>query len=233
MKNTKYVVLLGCALGFLSVGAVSPEELVEQPVSKNLRGHENIEWSTSYAFHLTDGKKELPRVLLVGDSIVGGYHSGVEGALEGTMNVTYWISSYCVTSPCYMKFLSIYLDEAKYSVIHFNNGCHSFGTPNEDWEKGLRAAFTLIRLKQPQAKLVWATTTPNGSEKNNARVVELNAIAAKVVAEFGGTAVDDLYAIMDPLDRKTYWRDNYHFTDQAIALQIQQVKNCCLKALAK
>lgn len=39
------------------------------PVGENVRGHENVEWSVAYAFHLTDAKKDLPRVLLVGDSI--------------------------------------------------------------------------------------------------------------------------------------------------------------------
>ena len=39
------------------------------PVSDNVRGHENTEWSQSYAYHLTDAKKDLPRVLLVGDSL--------------------------------------------------------------------------------------------------------------------------------------------------------------------
>ena len=39
------------------------------PVSANVRGHENIEWSIAYAYGLTDDTKDLPRVLLVGDSI--------------------------------------------------------------------------------------------------------------------------------------------------------------------
>ena len=30
------------------------------PGSDYLRGHENIEWSIGYAFHLTDGRKNLP-----------------------------------------------------------------------------------------------------------------------------------------------------------------------------
>ena len=125
------------------------------PVSDNVRGHENVEWSIGYAFHLTDAKKKLPRVLLVGDSICNGYQGAVQKRLDGKVNVSYWVSSYCVTSPNYLKFLSIYLDEAKYDVIHFNNGLHSLATSEAAWEKGLKAAFELIRRKQPNAKLVW------------------------------------------------------------------------------
>lgn len=227
----KKTMVLACWLGFLllKVGAVSPEEIVDYPVSENLRGHENTEWSTSYAYHLTDAQKTLPRVLLVGDSICKGYQSGVCEALEGKMSVTYWVSSYCVTSPCYMKFLSIYLDEAEYSVVHFNNGCHSFGTSNSDWEKGLRAALNLIRMKQPKATIIWTSTTPNKNAANNARVKELNAVAEKVVAEMKNIAVDDLYAIMDPLDRETYWQDNYHFNPAAVNMQVMKVAEACLK----
>ena len=52
------------------------------PVSVNLRGHENTEWSRSYAYHLVDGRKNLSRVLLVGDSIVNGYEGEARRLLE-------------------------------------------------------------------------------------------------------------------------------------------------------
>lgn len=228
--NRGFVVVLTASLGFLPGEAVTPEELVDYPVSENLRGHENTEWSTSYAYHLTDARNALPRVLLVGDSICQGYQSGVCSALEGKMTVTYWASSYCVTSPCYMKLLSVYLDEAQYAVVHFNNGCHSFSTSNDDWEKGLRAAFSLIKIKQPKAKIVWTTTTPNRDASNNAKVVELNAVAAKVVAELKDIAIDDLFSLMNPLDRALYWSDNFHFKADAVNMQVAQVVDKCLKA---
>ena len=221
--------LTGAFSTLYSCGA-TPEEQDDHPVSENVRGHENTEWSISYAYHMSDNKKALPRVLLVGDSICENYQSGVCTALEGKMSVSYWASSYCVTSPCYLKFLSIYLDEAEYSVIHFNNGCHSLSTANGDWEKGLRAAFALIKLKQPMAKIVWATTTPNRNETNNAKILELNAIAAKVVTDIKDIFVDDLYSLMHPLDRTAYWRDDFHFKPDAIAMQVNQVVERCLKA---
>ena len=112
------------------------------PVSANVRGHENIEWSKAYAYGLTDESRDLPRVLLVGDSICNGYQERVRELLKGKMNVSYWISSYCVTSPHYQTFLGIYLDEAKYDVVHFNNGLHSLGTAVADW-----AHFSVLTTK--------------------------------------------------------------------------------------
>ena len=196
---------------------------VKCPVSANMRGHENIEWSTYYGFHLTDKNRHLPRVLLVGDSICNGYQAGVARALEGKMNVSYWISSYCVTSPGYLKRLELCLDEAMYDVVHFNNGLHSLGTPTEDWAKGLEAALRLIREKQPSARIVWATSTPLKDPGRTAKARALNAAAADVVKRLGGIETNDLFTLLDPLDREQNWSDTYHHKPPVRAQEAEQV----------
>ena len=205
------------------VGSAKPEELVDCPVSDNLRGHENVEWSRAYAFSLTDDKRDLPRVFLVGDSICNGYQEKVRELLDGKMNVSYWISSYCVTSPGYLRLLDFYLDEAKYDVVHFNNGLHSLQTAEEDYEKGLRAALAMIRAKQPGAKIIWATSTPLKDPERTEKAKRLNAFAAKVISEFEDIEVDDLFSEMDPLDRETNWGDTYHFVPEVQASQAKIV----------
>ena len=204
------------------------------PVSVNLRGHENIEWSQSYAYHLVDGRKNHPRVLLVGDSIVNGYQNEARRILEGKgVNTTYWISSYCVTSPHYLTFLGIYLDEAKYDVIHFNNGLHSLGTPTADWEKRFEAALRLIREKQPSAKIVWCTSTPLTDPVKTAKAKELNAAGAKVVARLGGIATNDLFAALDPLDRNANWSDVYHHKPHVRKMEGEIVAKAVLSAIGR
>ncbi len=222
----------------LAVTALGNDE--KCPISENVRGHENIEWSIAYAYGLTDATKDLPRVLLVGDSICNGYQSAVRDRLKGKVNVSYWVSSYCVSSPAYLPLLAVYLDEAKYDVIHFNNGLHSLSqTTLEAYEKGYRAALELIRRKQPQAKIVWCSCTPlydihyaaDRVKKGPAKVPQLNAAAAKVAAELGVTMADDLFALCNPLGRKENWRDGCHFNSPAIAKQADQVAASVLSAL--
>ena len=204
------------------------------PVSVNLRGHENTEWSQSYAYHLVDGRKNLPRVLLVGDSIVNGYQGEARRLLEAKgVNVTYWISSYCVTSPHYLTFLGIYLDEAKYDVIHFNNGLHSLDTPTADWEKRFEAALRLIREKQPAAKIVWCTSTPLKDAAKTAKARELNAAGAKVVARLGGIATNDLFAALDPLDRNANWSDTFHHKPHVRKMEGGLVAKAVLSAIGR
>ena len=204
------------------------------PVAENVRGHENTEWSTSYAYHLTDAKKSLPRVLLVGDSICQGYQGKVRAKLEGKANVTYWASSYCVTSPGYLRLLAFYLDEAKYDVIHFNNGLHSCETPVADYEKSYRAALQLIKKKQPKAKIVWASSTPiNAKDARAGKVSQLNAAARRAAESVGDVAANDLYSLVNPLERKSYWVDTHHYTEAGYEILASQVVEKVVAACAK
>ena len=200
------------------------------PVSANVRGHENTEWSRSYAYHLTDARKSLPRVLLVGDSICRAYEGEVRRLLDGKMNVSYWASSYCVTSPNYRTFLGIFLDEAKYDVIHFSNGLHSLGTPTPQWENAFESTLRFIREKQPSAKIVWCTITPMQDEEGTAKVKELNTAGAKVVEKVGGIHTNDLFTLLDPLDRRTNWRDAYHHTSKVYKMEAKKVADAVLAA---
>ena len=204
------------------------------PVAENVRGHENTEWSISYAYHLTDAKKSLPRVLLVGDSICQGYQGKVAAKLDGKANVTYWASSYCVTSPGYLRLLAFYLDEAKYDVIHFNNGLHSCDTSVADYEKSYRAALRLIKKKQPKAKLVWASSTPiNAKDARAGKVSQLNAAARRAADSVGGIAENDLYSLANPLDRAAYWVDTHHYTEAGYEILASQVVEKVVAACAK
>ena len=226
MEIQNLIAALGACV-LLSASAADP-----CPVSENLRGHENIEWSIGYAFHLTDANKALPRVLLVGDSICNGYQGAVQKRLDGKVNVSYWVSSYCVTSPGYLKLLDFYLSEAKYDVIHFNNGLHSLSTKPEAWEKGLRAALALIRERQPQAKIVWVSSTPLKDPELTAKAQKLNEIGRKVAAEFTQD-VDDLFALLDPLDRAQNWSDTFHHKGAVREKEADQVAASVLSVLAR
>jgi len=202
------------------------------PVGPNVRGHENVEWSIGYGYHLTDEKKDLPRVLLVGDSICNGYQGFVQKFLAGRVNVSFWVSSYCVTSPGYLKLLDFYLSEAKYDVVHFNNGLHTpRKTSPEVWGQALEAALKLVRARQPQAKVVWTTSTPLKDAERTKYVRELNAAAATVVARLGGIATDDLFALLDPLDREKNWADMFHHREPVRMAAGRQVAASVFRAL--
>ena len=201
------------------------------PVTAVKDGRENIEWSTAYSYHVTDGRSSLPRVLLIGDSITAGYQGAVAKKLEGKVNVTYWASSYGVTAPMYWKLAETYLTDLRYDAVHFCPGTHSYHATDEEIETGARRLIALIREKQPQAKLIWCSKTPVTNEMTNAKSLSINRITGRVAKEMGVEWRDDLYLLMKPYDHATYWRDPFHFKPAGIDLQAEQVAQSVLAAL--
>ena len=189
---------------------------------------EATEWIVSYSFNAN--KSDLPRVLLIGDSICNQYRDEVKTALAGRAYVTFFATSKCLNDASYMTALSFLLDEHPYAVVHFNNGLHSLGSDRANWEKNLRAALHLIQQKAPKAKLIWAQSTPLKSPELTARAKELNAIAARVTTA-EKIPVNDLFSLMDPLSRETYWSVTYHYKKEGVQILGKAVSACCLNAL--
>ena len=157
--------------------------------------------------------KPLPRALLIGDSICGGYQQGVKKLLAGKVVVVKQPGNAQHTWTGLEK-LDDWLGDGKWDVIHFNWGLwdlayrnsksKNFGrldkvngkltTSLAGYEKNLR---TLVaRLKKTGATLVWASTTPvPDAEPGRIKGDDLkyNAVAAKIMAE-NGIAIDDLHA---------------------------------------
>ena len=193
-----------------------------------VRRRESIEWIKSTAWNAP--RNNLPRVLLIGDSICNRYSQPVCNALKGKANVVFLATSKCVCDKSYLRLLAFMLDEYRYDVIQFNNGLHSLVSDNKQWAAQLQEAIRLIKSKAKGATLVWATSTPLRGPKMTARCRELNAIAAKIMTEEKVPTLD-LFALMDPLDRKAYWVDDYHHNRAGIAIQTRAISENILKIL--
>jgi alpha-L-fucosidase len=161
----------------------------------------------------TEPSKPLPHVLLIGDSICGGYQKGVKKLLADKAVVVKNKGNGEHTRTG-LKKLDEWLGDGKWDVIHFNWGLwdvayrnpksKNFGhldkvdgkitTTLPEYEKNLREL--VARLKKTSATLVWAGTTPvpdgePGRIKGDE--VKYNAVAAKIMAE-NSIAIDDLHA---------------------------------------
>ena len=189
---------------------------------------EGTEWMTSYWYNANDTK--LPRVLLVGDSICNGYQTYVRDELAGTANVSFYATSKCASDSTYLKSLAFMLEEYDYKVVHLNNGLHSLSTERKAWESGLVATLNLIKEKGKGAKIIWATSTPLKDPALTAKAKELNLIADRVM-QANNIPIDDLFALMYPLDRNVYWSDTFHYREEAIKMQAKQVGDYLRAAL--
>ena len=152
---------------------------------------------------ITDPKR--PRVLLIGDSILNGYLKTVTAQLDGKAYVDVWVNPYN-QSEHLNKLLAEVLANGPYDVVHFNMGLHG-------WQKGrikdgtfeplTKAYVQVIKDKLPNAKIIWASSTPvtvKGKPGEldpaiNDVIIEHNRMAAKVMTEMN-VPVNDFYSLL-------------------------------------
>ena len=183
---------------------------------------------------------KLPRVLLIGDSILNGYQGQATKLLKGKANVDLWVNPYN-QSEHVNKLLSEVLTNGPYDVVVFNMGLHG-------WQEGrikqgtfeplMKGYVEVLKAKLPKAKLLWASSTPvtvkgKPTEINaeiNPNIVEQNRMAAKVMAEMGVPVVD-FYGLL--IDKRELARgDMFHWTGPAYNLIAQAAVDAILRELA-
>ena len=129
--------------GHIAVAAGSPS------------AREGIEWCDIWISHANE--TNLPRVLLIGDSISIGYTPPVRELLKGKANVHRIPTNGGPTTNA-LRNLKVWLGTGKWDVIHFNFGIHDRATPLADYTQRLEQLVE--RMKKTGAKLVWASTMP-------------------------------------------------------------------------
>ena len=117
-------------------------------------------------------------------------------------------------------------------MIHFNFGIHDRGTPVADYTARLEQLVQ--RMKQTNAKVIWASTTPipdNPEQKQTAAsIVERNAAAAEVMQKHG-VAIDDLFGFITPRLAEMQRPKDVHFKDEGYELLGQKVAESVTDAL--
>ena len=197
---------------------------------------EAIEWCDIWISHANE--TNLPRVLLIGDSIVRDYYPEVEKRLAGKAFVGRLATSRFVADPVLLKEIETVLDGTKFDVIVFNNGMHGWQHSEAEYRKAFPKLIKAIRAHAPKAKLIWATTTPlrNGkdvtydtkAEYSDERIAARNAVAAEIVAAQRIPAVDLNAAVRG---HPEFHSDNVHFNGQGSQILAAQVCAAVAKLL--
>jgi lysophospholipase L1-like esterase len=180
----------------------------------------------------------LPRVLLIGDSISIGYTLQVRDKLKGKANV-HRIPMNGGATEVGLEKMTSWLGDQNWDVIHFNFGLHdakyaSATTQRATREQYARNLRTLVaQMKATGATLIFATTTPvpMGGVLSPTRkfdsIPERNQTAAQVMRETG-VAINDVYAVMLPVQDKVgrpndvhYQPEGYEVLAKAVAASIE------------
>ena len=183
----------------------------------------------STAWDFVQDDPQLPRVLLIGDSVSRGYTQAARKALTGKANV-HRAPANCGPTASGLKNIDVWLGDGKWDVIHFNFGIHDRGTPLADYTQRLEQLIE--RMKTTGAKLIWASTTPIPDDparnQTAASIVQRNQAAAELMARHG-IAVDDLFSAVTPHlaemqnpDDVHFNAKGYEFLGQTVAASVEQ-----------
>jgi hypothetical protein len=189
--------------------------------SKRIR-REDIEWCDVWMPNMN--RSDLPRVLLVGDSITRAYFKGVEQNLRGKAYCARVATSKAVGDPALKMELHVFLSEAKFDVVHFNIGMHGWDYSEDEYQRYLPELLKVIRKDAPGAKLIWASTTPVRKDQvpgpTNDRIRARNAIAQKYFSH-ERIPIDDLSTLM--IAHPDMHSDDVHFNSEGVSIQANQV----------
>jgi acyl-CoA thioesterase-1 len=183
----------------------------------------------------------LPRVLLIGDSISVGYTLPVREKLADEANV-HRACQNCGPTSRGVEHLDKWLEDGNWDVIHFNFGLHDLKymeetgehqVPIDEYEENLEEI--VARLSETGAELVWASTTPvpepvEGPERVSEDVVKYNNVAAAIMQEHS-IAIDDLYEFALPQLDVIQRPENVHFTPRGSEVLARQVAESIRQAL--
>lgn len=207
---------IGAAL-VLAIAATQLALPQNQPVRR-----ESTEWTDVWMPHSND--HDLPRVLLIGDSITRAYYAAVEENLKGKAYVARITTSKAIGDPALLLELAIFLAEAQFDVVHFNIGMHGWAYTEDEYRSHYPQLVQTLRSGQAKAKLIAVTTTPvrndRASGPSNARITIRNTIVKEYAAGHA-LPVDDLSTLMTP--HADLHSDDVHFNKEGSAILGAQV----------
>ena len=226
------VVMAGVLLGIAGFG-MAGQEVADIGLETN---------GDAWQFYAAPKDPSLPRVLLIGDSIVNGYRGTVCAELAGVACVDTWLTPLNLKSEKLQDDLRRVLAQGPYAVVHFNIGLHGW-TPGriapEEYEPLLRAYVDVLKECGGKAALIWGSTTPitvrehpeELDPEHNPTITERNGIAARVMKD-AGIEVDDLYGLMS--DKLRLGKgDKFHWQAEGQKMQGKQVADFVRNALGK
>lgn len=192
---------------------------------------ETFEWIQSWCDHAD--KNDLPRVLLVGDSIARAYREKVGELLRGKYYVDYIATSYAIDQPIYVNLITAFAKDSDYALIYFNHGLHGLHMTDRVYGEGVEKLLADIGKGK---KVVLAMSTLV-KEKGNARidyrqtgiVLRRNRVMEKIAAR-NGYAMDDLYAVSANIPNEYRLEDGTHYDENGSARLAESVARSILRA---
>lgn len=184
-------------------------------------------------------RNELPKVLIIGDSISIGYTPFVKDLLKFQADVYRPMlengnPENCAGTTKGIANIDRWIGDTKWDVIHFNFGLHDIkhvdpktgensSNPQDPQQADLKQykknlKVIVKKLKATGAKLIFATTTPypdtvSGPLREPGMPKKYNKVAIKIMNK-NKIHINNLYAFMLPRMKELQRPNNVHFTPE-------------------
>lgn len=254
-QRIKRFMLAGVVLawGTAAFGAESAEAAWYKLVGKR--------FSARPEFAYVENDPALPNVLIYGDSISIHYTQRVREQLNGKANVYRLFCNGGDSGTFVEKMTRMHaamcderLEDAwafEWDVIQFNVGLHDLKylldgkldkengaqvSSIETYKKNLAGIAAYLQRLAPDAKLIFATTTPVAPEESgriSGDSVKFNTAAREVLSGYPEILINDLYAFTKP--HHAAWQrapDNVHYNEAGSNAQGDEAARVILQALS-
>ena len=164
--------------------------------------------------------KNLPRILLIGDSHVEAYFPVVLENLKSLAYCCKFTTSRSLGDPILIDQLHLIFKQFNFDVICFNNGLHGYGFTEKQYGKYIPAVYRMLK-KHSNKAIVWVNTTGTREKGHldlhtafNERVIARN----KLVADFSNAKEIPLIDSYDLSEKhpEFYSSDGVHFNQEGI-----------------
>jgi hypothetical protein len=186
------------------------------------------EWVT---MRWMDENSDLPRLLLIGDSIVNGHVALLNDKLSGHYSVDGFTTSKIVSDHEYLSDMEFTFSKHKYEIIVFNNGLHGIEVDDEDYAAEL--FNVLSELKTRTKHLFWRNSTPcyskaDGEQNPWIEKVPLRNDLAAIEVRKAKISTIDCYSALE--NQPELVADGVHFHTEGYQLIADTIAEFLVKA---
>lgn len=194
---------------------------------------ESYYWIYSWIVNRPD-TGALPSILIIGDSHVERYQPVVAEQLKGRYYVSKITSSKSMGDPYFLKMLEAILNTNKFDFISFNNGLHGVKYSIEEYRKDIPKVYKILKKNNPDAKLLWVTTTARRIKDNLDSYDEYNNGVNdrnNAVIEFCNKKRIQLidFSTLSKMNKDFYMNDGIHFNEKGVKAQAQLIINAVVR----
>lgn len=175
---------------------------------------ETYEWITSWCDHAPS--TDMPRILLIGDSIVRSYETLVREDLRDVCYVDFISTSYGLDNPIYKKIVGEMARNSDYALILFNFGLHAAHINARSYASRYAKMVDELLKCAPVIPILTTTVYKNGKNKLDTvwkkKCADRNGAVLKI-AEERKLSICDLFTVCAEIPYEMRSPDGYHFKD--------------------